>query len=495
LFAERAPADPLDRSPGAFVLSGWQGAPVAVDYAGQIARIREWIAAGDTYQVNHTLRLRASFSGEPLELYARLCRAQAAAHCALLDLGSHVIVSASPELFFRWSDGELEVRPMKGTRPRGRWVEEDDRLAEELLGSEKERAENLMIVDLLRNDAGRISRFGSVEVPRLFEVERYPTVHQLTSTIRSRTRGGTTLTDVFRALFPCGSVTGAPKVRTMQIIAELENAPRGVYTGALGFVTPDEAVFSVAIRTLVLDRASGQVELGVGGGITHDSEASSEFQECFAKAAFVRHEPREFALLETLRFDPGSGYFLLDEHLARLEASARYFDFPYDAPAVHARLCEEAAHLRHGARVRLLLDRAGSIAVGSEPLRESTGPVRVCVARQPVDSCDASLYHKTTDRGVYLSRLAAHPGADDVLLVNERGQLTESTIANLVVERDGALWTPPVEVGLLPGVFRGVLLREGRLRERLLYPEDLSAADAVYLINSVRKWRIAEMMA
>jgi para-aminobenzoate synthetase / 4-amino-4-deoxychorismate lyase len=491
VFAERTQVASLPDAGGGFSLGEWGEAIAAGEYARDIARIREWIAAGDTYQVNYTLRLRAGFTGDDLALYGRLCRAQQAAYCAYLDLGSHAIVSASPELFFRWSGGELELRPMKGTRPRGRWLAEDRRLAEELLASPKERAENLMIVDLLRNDAGRISRAGSVQVPRLFEVERYPTVHQLTSTIHSRTRPGTTLTEVFRALFPCGSVTGAPKIRTMQIIAEIEDAPRGVYTGAIGMVAPDEAVFSVAIRTLVLDRAAGEVELGVGGGITYDSEAAAEYRECFAKAAFVRHEPREFELLESLRFEPDEGFFLLAEHLAQLAGSAEYFGFACDPAAVRARLVQAADTLREPSKVRLRLARSGQARIESEPLAAAAEPVRVRVAAEPIESRNPLLYHKTTFREPYTRRLAAHPDCDDVLLVNERGELTEATIANLVVDLAGVAWTPPLESGLLPGVFRETLLRDGTLRERVLYPADLFGADAVYLINSVRKWRKA----
>lgn len=491
VFAERRPAGPLPDAGGHFALGEWRASLDEPTYARQVDRIRGWIAAGDTYQVNHTLRLRAAFAGDATALYGRLCRAQQAGYCAFLDLGSHAIVSASPELFFRWAGERLELRPMKGTRPRGRWAAEDRALAQELLSSPKERAENLMIVDLLRNDAGRVAEFGSVRVPRLFEAERYPTVHQLTSTVRARTRPGTSLADLFRALFPSGSVTGAPKVRTMQIIRELEDAPRGVYTGAIGFVSPGEAVFSVAIRTLVVDRARGTAELGVGSGITYDAVAGAEYRECLAKAAFVRHEPREFRLLETLRYEPGTGYFLLDEHLRRLAASAEYFGFRCDVVAARARLAEAAAGWREARRVRLLLARCGELGLEHGPLPNEGGVVRVCVAAEPVDSRDPLLYHKTTARAAYEARRAAHPDCEDVLLVNERGELTESTQANLVVQLQGVACTPPLEAGLLPGVFREHLLRSGRIRERVLRPADLARAEAVYLVNSVRKWRTA----
>ncbi|HEX2187403.1 MAG TPA: chorismate-binding protein, partial [Longimicrobiaceae bacterium] len=423
-----------------------------------------------------------------------LCRGQRSAYCALLRLGATSVVSASPELFFRWADGELELRPMKGTRPRGRWEEEDEALAAELAASPKERAENLMIVDLLRNDAGRVSEWGSVRVPRLFETERYETVHQLTSTVRSRVLPGAGLTDVLRALFPCGSVTGAPKVRTMQLIRELEPGPRGVYTGAVGFVSPGETVFSVAIRTLLVDRERGRAELGVGSGITWDADAAAEYRECLDKARFAAAPAADFELLETLLHEPGGGFFLLDGHLERMASSARRFGFRWDAERARAAL--------HGAvsgdgplRVRLLLARDGGTRVETHPLApEPAGPARVALSARPVDSRDPFLHHKTTRREVYTTRAAERPDCDDVILVNERGEVTESTLASVVARLDGALWTPPREAGLLPGVFRRHLLESGEIRERTLRPEDLRAAEELWLVNSVRRWRRAVLV-
>ncbi|HEU0055260.1 MAG TPA: aminodeoxychorismate synthase component I, partial [Longimicrobium sp.] len=342
LCEERVETEPPsgdgDGDADAFRLGAFSPALAEDDYAAAVERIRALIAAGDTYQVNFTFPLRAAFEGDAAALYRRLRLAQRADFHAFLRFGDTSIVSASPELFFRQVGGELELRPMKGTRPRGRWPEEDARLAAELLSSEKERAENLMIVDLLRNDAGRVAEFGSVRVDRLFEVERYETVHQLTSTIRARVREGVGLADLFGALFPCGSVTGAPKVRTSEIIAELERGPRGVYTGAVGFASPGEAVFSVAIRTLVVDHAAGTAELGVGSGVTFDSAAAAEYRECLAKSAFATHAPHDFRLLETLLWEPGEGYFLLDGHLERLSRSAAYFGFRCDRDEVVAAL-------------------------------------------------------------------------------------------------------------------------------------------------------------
>jgi para-aminobenzoate synthetase/4-amino-4-deoxychorismate lyase len=482
----------------AFALGDWTPSTSQAEHEEAIARIRAWIAAGDTYQVNHTFRLRAPFSGDDGALYARLVSAQRASYCAHLRWGSTSLLSVSPELFFRRVGDELELRPMKGTRPRGRWPAEDDELAAELVASPKDRAENLMIVDLLRNDAGRASVFGSVHVPRLFQVERYETVHQMTSTIRATLRPGTGLTEVFRALFPCGSITGAPKVRTTQIIAALEDAPRGVYTGAVGFASPGEAVFNVGIRTLLIDRAAGTAELGVGSGITYDSEAGDEWRESLSKAAFARRAPNDFRLLETLRFDPSEGFVRLEGHLARMRDSARYFGFRFDDGAVERALDDAARSADGPLRVRLLLARDGGVHAEAHPLAGDVDagdePVRVAFSAEPVDSRDALLYHKTTRRDGYSRRAAARPDCGDVLLVNERGEVTESTIANVVVEMDGGRWTPPLACGLLPGVLRAELLREGSAAERVLTPADLRRADALWLVSSLRGWRRAVLV-
>lgn len=479
-----APADGAAPFP-----ASWRPSMDFPAYASRAAAIREWIAAGDSYQVNLTFPLHAPYSGSDLELYAALGHSQRAGYCALLRLPGHSIVSASPELFFRWSGGDLELRPMKGTRPRGRWVKEDREKAAELLRSEKERAENLMIVDLLRNDAGRVAEFGTVRVSRLFEVESYPTVHQLTSTIHARPRPGTTLVDLFRALFPSGSVTGAPKVRTMQIIAALERAPRGVYTGALGFVSRGEAVFNVPIRTLVIDRRAGAAGLGVGSGVTYDSDPADEYRECLQKAAFTRHRLPDFDLLETLLHEPRKGFFLLQEHLERLAGSAAYFQYPLNRDEAERRLTAAVKGSRgEPLRIRLLLDRRGCIRVERHALGTQRSVLRAGVASSPVDSTDALLFHKTTWRVPYEHALAEHPESDEVLLRNERDELTEFTTGNLVVRHEGEFWTPPLDCGLLPGVYRELLVRRGEVRERVLRPEDLAGADSVYRINSVRRW-------
>jgi para-aminobenzoate synthetase/4-amino-4-deoxychorismate lyase len=468
-------------------------------HADAVAAVREQIAAGETYQCNLTDRLRTTAAGDPEALYRRLALAQRGAHNAYLDLGRYVIAGASPELFFEWAGDEVRTRPMKGTAPRGRTTAEDETVARGLRASAKERAENLMIVDLLRNDLGRVAQVGSVTVDELFSLERYPTVWQLTSQISARLRPGVGLLELFRALFPCGSVTGAPKRRTMQLIGELEPSPRGVYCGAVGLVAPPTAPFrarfSVAIRTAVVDRATGAAVYGAGGGITWGSDAAAERAELHAKAAVLVHDPAEHRLVETLAFHPDTGLRHRDRHLARLADSAAYLGFRFDRDAVLAVARHALAGRCAPARVRILLDRAGDVAVevGELPAA-SSGPVRLAVDDDPVDATSPWLQHKTTRREIYVARALRHPEADDVVLVNDRGELTETTIANLAVRLDGRWWTPPTTVGCLPGIERARLLGTGRLRERVLHVGDLGAADGLAVLNSLRGWRDAELL-
>lgn len=474
---------------GPCTLSDWRPDIPRDAYDAAIGRIREYIAAGDTYQVNFTFRMHSDFHGDDRALYRDLCDSQKGPYCAYLDLGRYRILSASPELFFSLKHGVLTARPMKGTRPRGRYLSEDQRQATALRESPKDRAENVMIVDLLRNDVGRVATTGSVAVPRLWEIERYETVFQMTSTVMATALPETGLVELLRALYPCGSVTGAPKVRTMQIIAEMENSPRGVYTGAIGCVSPGpEYRFNVAIRTVVIDTDQGSAEFGVGGGITWDSSAEGEYEECRVKARLLAGRRPDFRLLETLLHEPGCGYFLLERHLERLQASARYFGYACDPAAVSDRLHDADGLGEEPRRVRLTLSRDGSVELAHTPLAAGAGTVlRAALCPLPVDSTDVMLYHKTTCRTVYDERRAVWPGCDEVILQNERGELTECCIGNLVMQLDGLPCTPPVDAGLLAGTYRDELLARGELVERVLLPADLQRAEAVYLINSVRR--------
>ncbi len=499
LFRERTGVAPggLD-SCGGYSLSAWQPSVSRAAYGAAIGRIGAYIEAGDTYQVNFTFRMRADFEGDDRALYRDLCRSQRAPYTAYLNTGRFRILSASPELFFALKNGRLTARPMKGTGRRGRWVEEDDALASALQGSSKDRAENVMIVDLLRNDMGRVAALGHVTVPRLWEVERYETVLQMTSTVTSRLRPGTALVDLLTALFPCGSVTGAPKVRTMEIISEVEDSPRGVYTGSIGFFSPGpEARFNVAIRTVWIDSETGRGEFGVGGGVTHDSSPEGEYEECLVKAQVLTVRRPEFELLETLRFEAGEGFWLLDRHLGRLRNSARYFGFPCDVDAVVKALLETAAGLQDGAhRVRLILARDGGVHICARALPPGgdEAAMRVGICNLPVDERDPMLFHKTTCRQIYEARRCRRPDCDEVVLVNERGEATECCIGNLVAVLDGEKVTPPVRCGLLPGTFRAELLATGEICEGVLRVEDLHRAEALFTINSVRGWVRLELV-
>jgi para-aminobenzoate synthetase/4-amino-4-deoxychorismate lyase len=499
LFERREAADPLEPResdpPGG--ATPWTPSVDRDAYDRAIRTIHELIAAGETYQVNHTIRLRARIEGDDRGFYRDLALAQRGAFAAYLDAGRYRILSASPELFFRIDGDTITTRPMKGTAPRGRWPAEDDEMATSLAASAKDRAENAMIVDLLRNDLGRIARPGSVRVSDLFRAERYETVWQLTSTITAERRPGTSFVDVFRALFPSGSVTGAPKVRTMAAIRELEDAPRGVYCGAIGILAPPgsgepSANFNVAIRTVMVDRETRTAEYGVGGGITFDSSAEREYEEVLAKARVLTAARPSFELLETLRHDPGEGYLHLPEHLERLGSSARYFGFRLDAEAAVSELKRAGHEGGTALRVRLALARDGAIRVETSDLPPApVGPARLALDDEPVDPDDVWLFHKTSRRAPYERRRARRPDVDDVILVNTRGEVTESTIANLAVRVDGAWVTPPVASGLLPGSYRAVLVREGALQERAVTIEELLAAEAVALVSSTRGWRAA----
>ncbi|MBO6576912.1 MAG: chorismate-binding protein [Rhodothermales bacterium] len=442
-----------------------------------VQAIRESIARGDVYQTNLTYPIEVPWRASPQALFAQLVHAQNATYGALLDLGDVVVSSASPELFFSVDAGRIISRPMKGTRPRSAPVAE-------LLGSDKERAENLMIVDMVRNDLSRVCRPGSVDVPDLFTPEAYPTVWQLTSTVVGETREP--LSRVMRALFPAASITGAPKSTATRIIRNLESGPRGVYTGTIGFASPDgRAQFNVAIRTAVVDPDGGRARFGVGGGIVWDSSPQAEFEETRTKAAVLSYTPPEFSLLETMLCRDGE-VVLLKEHLERMHAGASFFGFVFDGHAARARV-EAAAPAEGGWRMRLLSDRSGILTLNVWPLREtawSSNP-RLVVGGPRVSSADVFLRHKTTHRQIYADMLAAHPDADDVILLNEHGEVTETCFGNLFLDRDGVLLTPPASAGLLPGTLRAQLIRQGRAVERSLRPDELTASRTL-IGNSVR---------
>ena len=467
-------------------------------YREALGSIREHLRVGDCYQVNFTFRLRTDFSVDPWDYFRTVCRDQPPAHAAFVRLPNWAACSFSPERFFALDGEEIVSEPMKGTRPRGRTLEDDLALAGELGRSPKDRAENVMITDMVRNDLGRIAETGSVEVDDLCRVEKHATVWQMVSTVRARTKRS--LTDIFAALFPPASITGAPKAASMGIIADLESDPRGLYTGCIGYVGPKasrsasgskpelRAAFNVAIRTVLVDQRRNRAEYGVGGGIVWDSDARGEYAECRTKAEVLHRRTPEFRLLETMLWTPEHGYVLLERHLARLGASAEYFDFPLDVQLIRDRLDVLSSGFGQKSQmVRLLLDKDGVVALEHlPPPSPSSVPLRVTLASSAVDSSDIFLYHKTSHRHIYAQALAANPGFDDVLLQNERGELTESTRANLAISQDGVLWTPPIRCGLLGGTMRAEMVERGELKERVLRPEDLRGAERVILVNSVR---------
>jgi para-aminobenzoate synthetase/4-amino-4-deoxychorismate lyase len=476
-------------------LGTWRSSVSLRDYYASIAKIKEFIRLGDTYQVNYTFRLRTGFSGDPFALFLALYGAQRTSYAAYINLDRYHICSVSPELFFTARDGVLTCKPMKGTIARGNTTTEDAERGQQLHASAKSRAENVMIVDMIRNDMGTIAEAGSVHVEKLFSIEKYPTVFQMTSTVNARI--SVPLSQVFRHMFPCASITGAPKVKTMQIIKELEPDARGIYTGSIGYVTPDaNSQFNVAIRTAVVDTATQSVEYGVGGGIVWDSDATDEYEECQTKASVLLQPYPDFDLIETLLWDPERGFYLLDSHLARLWDSANYFEFAASSHELNSALGEFAVYPRAGRqRVRIILSRSGEFVIESAPLASLCGAT-VGLATTPINKHSVFLYHKTTHRQMYTDlldeRRARERGLLDVLLWNDAGFVTETSMANVVIVDRGEFLTPALDQGLLPGVFRRHLLQQGVVKERNITVDELTHAQAVFLINSVRGWMYLE---
>ena len=481
-------------------------------YRRKFARVQDYIRAGDVYQVNLTFPAHFAFVGDPLALYSRLRRTAQAGHGGYIDDGERALLSFSPELFFRIEAGEIVSRPMKGTAPRGADADEDERLRATLGESAKERAENLMIVDLIRNDLGRIARTGSVRVDELFKVETYPTVHQMVSTIRADLTAHAAPSDIVRALFPCGSVTGAPKIRAMEIIRELEDEPRGVYCGAIGSFAPDgAAAFNVAIRTLTIQGNQGT--LGIGGGLVADSTADAEYDECLLKARFFSEGRPPLSLIETLRLDHATGFLRGALHLERLEHSARVLGLPFDLAKINDALTattsqgslpsplegEGGAKRRKGgasgektraSRVRILLGEDGTVDVATQNFTPQPPDAvwRYAISDHRVASGDLLLQHKTTwrtlnddERKHWNAR-----GCDEVVFLNECGEIVEASLSNIFAKIGGRLLTPPLSSGALPGCLRRDLIERGECHEAVLTPSDLQSAETVYLGNSLR---------
>ena len=505
-------------------------------YNSAIEQVKNHIAGGRAYQVNYTMRLQTDFNADAWDFFLHLAQSQNN-HAAYIDTGRFVIASASPELFFQLDGETITCRPMKGTTRRGRTTHEDLEQAQWLKDSDKNRAENVMIVDMIRNDLGRIAKTGSVHVSKLFATEKYPTLWQMTSTVQAET--DVSLIKILSALFPCASITGAPKVSTMRIISELETTPRKIYTGSIGYIAPNrKAKFNVAIRTALIDRETRAAEYGVGGGIVWDSESGDEYAEALLKARVLTESPPQFSLLETMLWTPDEGFFLRNKHLARLLDSAKYFGFsissqlrwsssparaertlsegevedeasrdvsrpPLSKEIIESYLNEISSAFTFPQRVRVLLDKHGQLsheAKSFQPVKEEVA-LKIRIASQSVNSTNAFLFHKTTHREIYESAIRSAGSEtpqeqdvrDDVLLFNERGELTEFTIGNLVVEMDGKLYTPPISCGLLAGTFREYLIETGQVEERVIRVDEIGKCTRVFLVNSVRKWQRVEI--
>ncbi|MBZ0225059.1 MAG: chorismate-binding protein [Comamonas sp.] len=479
----------------------WEAALPQPSFDTAIAHIHQAIAAGECYQINYTAPLRGHLQGKPQDLFAALRRAQPGGYAAYLDMGNEATLSVSPELFFDWraaadGTGDILARPMKGTAARAATPEQDAAQARRLRASPKERAENVMIVDLLRNDLSRIAELHSVRVPRLFHAQALPTVWQMTSDVAARTRAGTRLADVFAALFPCGSVTGAPKSSAMRLIQALEPAPRGVYCGAIGVVRPDgaggiAATFNVPIRTVAL--RGSRATCGIGSGITSGATAHGEWSEWAAKRLFVERASAPFDLLETLALEDGRLRHRT-EHLARMARASAHFGLPWEEARVQACLDVLCATRPHGLwRARLRLDVLGAPHAEAFALHPTATPVVLALADRPFTEAHGEFTrHKTTRRAHYAA-FAPPPGIFDTVLYNAAGEITESTFGNVAARLDGRWITPALTCGLLPGVGRSVALREGRIMEGVLRLTDVPHVERWAFINSLRGWLDARL--
>ena len=460
-----------------------------------IKKVRNYIYRGDIFQANYTVKYKFNFSGSPLGLYLDLKKKQNVSYNVFAKTGDYYILSLSPELFFSKNKDDISTKPMKGTMKRGYNIIEDNCNSSFLYNDEKNRSENVMIVDLLRNDVGKISRYGSVKVSKLFEIEKYDTLFQMTSTIKSKLRKNVSLYEMIKSIFPCGSVTGAPKIRSMEIIRELEKEERRIYTGAIGFFQPDGKVkFNVAIRTILLNKNKG--EMGVGGGIVYDSRPEEEFKECKLKAHFLVKKPLPaFQLIETILYNKSFKYYNL--HLQRLKESAEYFDFKFNKKEIMSKLVIASKQLTKGRyKVRLLLDKTGDMFIEHKKLNNLPDEYKITISKCRTDSTDMFYYHKTTNRQLYNQELERirKKSFFDVIFLNEKEEVTEGSITNIYLEKNGCLYTPPVTCGLLDGIIRQVMVRKNKsIKEKIITLRDLFNADAIYISNSIIEFRKANL--
>ena len=455
------------------------------EYSQACNNIKEYLQSGDTYQVNYTFKRKFDFVDDPKKLYLKLRKSQPTKYMACIQTGTKSILSFSPELFFSVKGNKITTCPMKGTIKRGKTLAEDLQNYKTLENSEKDKAENLMIVDLLRNDLGRVC--SKVETKSLFDIEKYKTVYQMTSTIEGQLKDRLSLKELFTGVYPCGSITGAPKIRTMQIIKELEKEPRGVYTGAIGYLAPNgDACFNVAIRTIEIK--DGQAQIGVGGGIVIDSEPQKEFDEAQLKSEFLNFNVEEFALIETMLWND-KGYVLKDYHIKRMSNSAEYFDYPFDLTDLNKQLNDLELTLSKNEqhRIRILLNETGNFTIEDLPINNVDLSNKIKLSSKKICSNNVFLYHKTTNREIYNIELqcAKKEGLLDYIFLNERKELTEGCMSNIFLEIQGQLYTPAVASGLLPGVLRQSLISQNKVKEKTLFKSDLETADSIFVGNSV----------
>jgi len=454
------------------------------DYGRAFAAVQDYIHAGDIYQANLTFPLSADYAGDPLALYAALRSRAKAGYGGVIYTGEAHHLSFSPELFFALKDQRVTTKPMKGTAQRQADPQRDSEVAEILRTDPKQRAENLMIVDLLRNDLSRVCVAGTVAVPELFHIESYPTVHQMTSTVTGLLNDDVDAVDVVKALFPCGSITGAPKIRAMQVVEEVEAAPRGIYCGSIGRIDANgDSAFNVAIRTFTLCDSAKTLSLGLGSGVVADSIEADEWAECLAKGDFAKVDDCGFDLIETMRFEPMAGILRLELHLERMKNSAQLFGFEFDRHELRNRLHASIFHLEHISKIRLMISRHGAVGIEISSLHDVTD-WRVAVVPLPVAAEDFRLRHKISDRAFYDDARKARTDCDEVIFIGDDGRLTEGSITALFVERDGILLTPRLATGLLPSVLRRALIDTGEAQEADLTTDDL--ANRFYVGNSAR---------
>jgi len=460
------------------------------EFRKSINAIKKYIKQGDTYQVNYTVKGKFNFHGDLSDLFIKLSYSQSALYSAFINNKDKIILSLSPELFFEIDGKSITARPMKGTVRRGYDLQTDKMNKYNLLNSEKNRAENVMIVDLLRNDLGRISKSGSVQVPKLFDIEKYETLYQMVSVISSRLKKNITISEVIKNIFPCGSITGAPKISTMSIINKIEKEPRGIYTGSVGFIHKKKKIFNVAIRTLIINKKTFRGEIGLGSGIVWDSDAEQEFQETILKSRFLTKQESEFELFETMVLENGK-ILLLEDHLNRLKSSASFFLFRYDDLKINKQIQKKVSKYDQYTKqkVKLLINKWGEVKTNVSPISASPEIIKVIISKNRIKTANKYQYFKTTNRKIYdkENQFFSRRGFFDVIYFNERSELAEGAITNIFLKLGDTYFTPPVTSGILPGVYRKIKLkRDSSVKEKILYFEDLMSAEEIILTNALK---------